>query len=120
MAELLRLVADHRRRADFAFVYLREAHPADEQDFGPGQAVPIETHAGLEERAAAARWLAEREGVELSMVLLDEMGDGASAAFNAFPDRLAIVQGDVLRYISGPGPFGFNVDEVREWLEKNA
>lgn len=120
MAALLRLMAETRRRADWAFIYLREAHPVDAQHFGPaGQAgVDLATHHSLQQRADAARWLVETEGLDPDTIYLDDMDDAAGAAFNAFPDRLAVVQSGVLRYSGGPGPFGFNIDEVRDWLER--
>lgn len=107
-------------KVDTCVVYIREAHPTDSGHFGKdGNACfNVATHASLEERAAAASLMLKHEPLSCR-VLLDTMDDDVSRAFNAFPDRLAVVDNGVCVYLSELGPWGFNIAEVHDWLSSN-
>ena len=49
--------------------------------------------------------------------LVDTMEDEASRQFSAFPERLVIFGADGrVAYDGAPGPFGYKIEEVEEWL----
>lgn len=47
------------------------------------------------------------------------MSDSANRSYAAWPERLYIIVDGVIVYKSGPGPFGYVLDDVRSWLEKH-
>jgi type I thyroxine 5'-deiodinase len=53
--------------------------------------------------------------------VVDKEDNAVNAAYAAWPDRLMIVGKDgKLAYKGGPGPGGFKVNEVEQWLKANA
>jgi hypothetical protein len=107
-----------RDRADFAFVYIAEAHAADEWQMPANlddDAVLIQQSTLAERRATA---LESADRLSLSMPLfLDEMDDHVSKAFAAWPERLVLVGGDGrIAYPGSPGPFGFSPESAEEQL----
>ncbi len=118
---------DFGATADFLTVYIEEAHPND------AWALPdatTENHPSvaqprtLEERLDVARCFLStfaRNGVQPGPVVVDTFGPTcAGSLYQAWPERLYIVVDGVVAYKSGPGPFGYTLPEVREWLEKRA
>jgi hypothetical protein len=52
--------------------------------------------------------------------LIDRADNQVNAAYGAWPDRLYIVGVDgKIAYQGGPGPKGFRVEEVEQWLKEN-
>lgn len=47
------------------------------------------------------------------------MLDAANIAYGALPIRLHVIQDGKVVYEGGPGPMGYNMKDVRRWLEKN-
>lgn len=101
-------------------VYIREAHPVDEWQ------VPNNLTDGVE--YAQPRSAAEREsvasacavGMRLGIpILVDGMDDAAERAFNAWPERLYVLdkEGKVV-YKGGKGPYGFAPDALDEFLAR--
>jgi len=101
-------------------VYIREAHAVD-------SAWPMATPDGavMEE----PRTLAEREEhashcmgtLDLAPLaaLVDDMDDSANRLYEAWPDRLVLVDREGrVAYRSGPGPFGFDVDGFERAIER--
>jgi len=93
-------------------VYIREAHAVD-------SVWPMATPDGtvMEE----PRTLAEREqhashcmsSLDLSPMpaLVDDLADDANRCYDAWPDRLILIDRDGrVAYRSAPGPFGFDVE----------
>lgn len=106
----------YKSRADFYFVYIREAHPAD--GLNPSRHVRIDqptTHARRNE--VASQCCAD---LKLTIpVLVDDMNDTASKAFNAWPDRLFIIGADGrIAYRGDRGPRGFKADEMEASLKE--
>ena len=100
-------------------VYIREAHAVD-------SVWPMATVDGavMEE----PRTLAEREEhashcmgtLDLAPIpaLVDDMDDSANRLYEAWPDRLVLVDREGrVAYRSGPGPFGFDVDRFERAIE---
>mmetsp|Transcript_30797 Transcript_30797/g.60086 ORF Transcript_30797/g.60086 Transcript_30797/m.60086 type:complete len:121 (+) Transcript_30797:403-765(+) len=108
--------------ADFAVVYIEEAHPTDgwmypavKQQFKIAQPVT------LEERAtAAARLGTELQSLGASpdiTLCVDLMENGASLAFGALPERLVILQAGQVRFIGGKGPEDYSILACKQALE---
>lgn len=47
------------------------------------------------------------------------MLDAANIAYGALPIRLHVIQDGKVVYEGGPGPMGYDMKDVRRWLEKN-
>lgn len=108
--------------ADFLLVYIDEAHPSD------GWAVPgdsslsfeVKKHRNQEDRCAAAHQLLEHFSLPPQCrVVADRMDNNANVAYGVAFERVCIVQRQKIAYLGGKGPFYYNLQEVRRWLEKN-
>ncbi|KAI5232330.1 Type Ii Iodothyronine Deiodinase [Manis pentadactyla] len=113
------LVDEFSSVADFLLVYIDEAHPSD------GWAVPslsfeVKKHRNQEDRCAAAQQLLERFSLPPQcQVVADRMDNNANVAYGVAFERVCIVQRQKIAYLGGKGPFCYNLQEVRRWLEKN-
>ncbi len=99
---------------DFAFVYIAEAHADDEWQLAPNLAegAVLDQQVTLEERRRQAHETAARLGLTLPL-FLDEMSNGTSAAFAAWPERLVLVSSQrTIAYPGKPGPWGFSPEEA--------
>ena len=115
-----KLYKDHKERAEFFVVYIREAHPSD------GWAMPVNAKEGVnvtqpktyEERCKVASDCIK--GMKLSIpALVDDMSDTAEKAYSGWPDRFFLVGKDgKIVYAGGRGPRGFLPDEVDAQLKK--
>ncbi|XDC57575.1 hypothetical protein R6Z07M_008757 [Ovis aries] len=117
-----KLVEEFSSVADFLLVYIDEAHPSD------GWAVPgdsslffeVKKHRNQEDRCAAAQQLLERFSLPPQCrVVADRMDNNANVAYGVAFERVCIVQRQKIAYLGGKGPFFYNLQEVRRWLEKN-
>lgn len=118
---------DYGERVQFYVVYIREAHAIDsavslggDEDPGlGGGANPIlEDPVTFEEREAAAATCATKLALEPMPMLVDDMDDTANKAFLAWPERLYLIGADGrVAYAGGPGPGGFEPDELEEAIE---
>ena len=52
-------------------------------------------------------------------MVVDTMLDAANVAYGALPIRFHIVQNGRIVYEGGPGPMGYNMKGVKEWLGRN-
>jgi len=119
----------YQKKADFIFVYIREAHPSDEggqrrSGGGTGQrevggggfgALP-QAKTEAERHAAATKAI---QGLGLTMTaVVDDMSNSVGKAYGAWPDRLYIIntQGKIA-YKSAPGPWGFKPEEMEAALK---
>jgi hypothetical protein len=113
-------------QVQFISIYIREAHPVDGWWFGGGiQEKIVKTKypkvstdlydpKTIEERRAAAGQCEEslQYGIR---TFVDEMDDPVNKAYAALPTRLYLVGIDGnLAYAGGPGPWGFNPEELQE------
>lgn len=117
-----KLVEEFSSVADFLLVYIDEAHPSD------GWAVPgdsslsfeVKKHRNQEDRCAAAHQLLEHFSLPPQCrVVADRMDNNANVAYGVAFERVCIVQRQKIAYLGGKGPFCYNLQEVRRWLEKN-
>lgn len=93
-------------------VYLREAHALDSEwpMHEPGLAA-VEEPTTLDERFAAARTCMDALDLEPIPALVDGMDDAVERAYEAWPDRLYVIDAEGrVAFRGGPGPFGFDVD----------
>lgn len=117
-----KLVEEFSGVADFLLVYIDEAHPSD------GWAAPgisptsfeVKKHRNQEDRCAAAHQLLERFSLPPQcQVVADCMDNNANVAYGVSFERVCIVQRQKIAYLGGKGPFFYNLQEVRLWLEQN-
>ena len=102
--------------ADFAAVYIEEAHPAEAPNFGGN--VQIDQHKTIKERVEASKMLEQfRQNKTDFNILVDLMQNKASKAYAALPERLYIIKDGVIIYEGGQGPFDCKLEDVEEFLE---
>lgn len=111
---LQKVYDQYKLRADFFWIYVREAHASD--GLRPARHVSIaqpKTFTRREEVAASCS-----SALKLSIPLLvDDMEDTVSKAYNAHPDRLFILGANgKIAYRGDRGPRGFKVDEMEKAL----
>jgi len=117
MNDIVTLHRDYQQQCDFLTVYIKEAHPSD------GWMLPnairgghCRQHLTIEERRAIANEFIQDNNYKLPF-FLDSMKNEACIRYQAWPERLYIIQDGVVVYKGMVGPFGYNVWEVRRWLE---
>ena len=99
---------------DFWLVYIKEAHPID--GWRPNPNVKIEQPKTYDERTDVAGQCIEDLALSIP-VLVDDMDDTVSKAYNAMPDRLFILAADgTIAYRGDRGPRGFDVEEMEKAL----
>jgi len=125
------MAGDYEGRANFAVVYLEEAHPADGW-MTSNVKHQIVQHTNMEQRIVAAAVmetelrniftteprLAETAGESLVPVLVDSMENHAASTFGALPERLAILVDGELKFLGGKGPEDYSVLACREALDQ--
>jgi hypothetical protein len=136
VSELAALYADV---ADFATVYIMEAHPADGWRLegndtmmeGVDQSRNFDQHTALADRLEAAAHLlthkamvttvrdGDREEQHQRMPLfVDAMDDAANLAYGALFERLYVIQDGKIVVQGGKGPSEYFVSDVSDWLAK--
>eukprot|EP01139_Manchomonas_bermudensis_P010665 Amastigsp_a340885_26.p2 type:complete len:189 gc:universal Amastigsp_a340885_26:547-1113(+) len=119
-----RLVEDHGARADFAFVYILEAHAVDEWPMPVAQGVLCsEPQARTDdERCARARRYAQNYELPSTVrMLVDPIGDEFVATYAAWPERFYIITQGRLALIDNPLPDAGHLPIVlTQWLEFDA
>ena len=103
------------KQADFYWVYIREAHPTDSAR--PARHVQIEQPKTFERRQEVAITCSVNLNLTIPM-LVDDLNDTVSRAFDAMPDRLYIIRDGKITYKGDHGPRGFNVAELEAELVK--
>jgi len=120
--------------ADFVCVYIAEAHPAEKRHFGGNY--DINTHNAFEDRMAAAKVFvgefdelvekrkelasSQEHGLNARMVdvVVDPMEDEANRKYAALPERLFGIIGGKVGYVGDLGPYGYDIDQLEEWIQK--
>lgn len=108
-------------KADFAAIYIKEAHPTDEWQMRSNETegVCYAQPRSTEDRVRIANDFVTRFQFPIP-ILVDDIENHAERAFAAWPERLYILRPDgVIAYKGKTGPFGFEPDEVAEWLKLN-
>jgi hypothetical protein len=114
---------DFNDRANFLFVYIREAHPdsvlALVDDKRAPALVKIPQAATAEERTSAA--VACQQALKLSMpIAVDSIDNTVGRAYAGWPNRMVVVGTDGRILYASPGsPRGTDARRLRDWLEEN-
>ena len=105
----------YHARADFYWIYIREAHPTDSSR--PARHVRIEQPKTYERRSEVATMCSGDLKLTIP-VLVDGMDAQAARSYAAFPDRLYILGPDNrIAVQGGRGPREFSVSEMTAALE---
>lgn len=119
MAEIEKLREDFSSLAKFVIIYIKEAHPEDEwqMDSNVESDVVYSQPNTFEARQELAKTFVDRMGVETD-TLVDDIRNTALACYAAWPERIYVVDRDGrILYKGGIGPFYFEPEELREFLE---
>lgn len=103
--------------ARFLTIYIEEAHARDEwwlPDSAGGKAC-IMNHNSLEERLNAGKRFVKDFSFPSELVC-DSFDNQTNDRFEAWPERLFIVEKGVVVYVGGYGPFDYKLAEVKDWL----
>ena len=139
MEELNQIRSDFLHAACFVAVYVLEAHAADEWPMatpsaggggkGGGNRCPNQPKT-LEDRQVVASEFQQEHDLQWPL-LLDSMDNDFEREYQAWPERLYIVQAAgegedgcstapaTVRFKSEPGPHGFFPQHVRSWLQQH-
>lgn len=105
-------------KAEFAMVYVREAHPTDgwHMPSNDRHEVRLAQPKSLEERGQVASTCQAKLGLKMPM-LVDTIDDYVGSNYSGMPSRLYLIdrQGRVA-FKSGRGPFGFKPAELEQAL----
>ena len=115
---MVQIYNDYKEHADFLTVYVREAHPTDEWQMKSNLTddVCYAQPKTLEQRVVIANDFIKRFKFPLPFGI-DDMSNGADAAYSAWPERLYIVdESGHIAYRGGMGPFNYKPAEARAWL----
>lgn len=96
-------------------VYITEAHAKDEWPMG--KTVCYLQPKTFEERLKIAKDFLEQKQLRWP-ITVDGITNAFQDAYAAWPERLYIVEGKKMVYIGQPGPYGFIVSEVEQWLKR--
>ena len=113
LSRLMMVMEKVHEQADFVFIYILEAHPAEKKHFDySNKAIhKIYSHKTLEERIQAAEILNEKLGEECTL-LVDGLDNAADSAYAAKPDRIYIVKNGKIEFIGAPGPLSINPEAL--------
>ncbi len=117
-----RLYQSYKDRAEFFVIYIREAHPESlvfvEDEKGKRLEKVGQTN-DIKERSQRAQQFVDAMKVTVP-TLVDKSDDKVNAAYAGWPDRLYVIGTDgKIAYKGGPGPGGFRIVEVEQWLKQN-
>lgn len=111
----------YKDRAEFLFVYIREAHPDDEWQLGANRrdSVVLAQPSTFSGRKTVAQRCSR--ALKLTMpCVVDDMNNTVDNAYAGWPERLFIIDADGrIAFAGTQGPFGFKPNDVRKWLRKN-
>ena len=117
--DLVRLQTDFSDRADFYFVYVREAYPAESRWPAP---VPdggvVHDPATIHDRCDLATRFAENVGNQVE-TLIDNMRNTGVVAYDAYPFRVYAIDTDgqiAATSIKGAAGFNKTIETIRDWL----
>ena len=103
-------------RAEFLFVYIREAHPADSN--WADHELDIDDPLTQIERNTVAQTCCTKLSLTLPTVV-DDMQDTVNQLYRGWPERIYVIgrKGNIT-YKAGLGPFGFKPSEAERALKK--
>jgi thyroxine 5-deiodinase len=118
LSSFVDLAKRFERHADFAVVYLEEAHPTDGWMYDSVE-LKVAQHTSIDARMKCSEVmrskLDEAGAVEIPLYV-DTMANSAAAAFGALPERLVVTVNGKVAFIGGKGPMDYSVDKAEEAL----
>ena len=103
-------------------IYIREAHPDSVVTVvkdGKKVLEKVGQTSDVKERSERAGQFAEAMSVTVPVVV-DKGDDKVNKDYSGWPERLYVVGvTGKIAYKGGPGPGGFKIAEVEDWLKKN-
>jgi hypothetical protein len=108
----------YRDRANFAMVYVREAHPSDgwAMESNDRVGVTLEQPKDYAGRVKSAELCTSRLKLEIP-VLVDTIDDAIGSRYSGMPGRFYVIDSHGrIAYKSGRGPFGFKPAELEQSL----
>lgn len=108
------LEREYGDKVQFLVVYIHEAHALDGK--APAKRGPIvEEPVTKEERVAVAKRCGEALDMAPLKIVVDDMKDSTAKAYNAWPDRLYLVdKKGKIAFVGGPGPKGFRPEDLED------
>jgi hypothetical protein len=103
--------------ADLVTIYIEEAHPRDGwflPNANTGE-VTFRQPTSTAERLNVAAMFVKATHFNLPLYV-DTYDNEANYLYDAWPERLYVIQDGVVVYQGGNGPFGYRLDEVKAWL----
>lgn len=110
-------------RANFATIYISEAHAEDDWALPPpmarelGEGAHISLARTMADRIDAAKRFQARFQYRPALYC-DSLSDDAMDAFQAWPERAFIFERGVCVFAGGKGPFDFDLAKVQAWLRQ--
>jgi len=109
--------AKYSHCADFATIYIEEAHPSEKANFSGN--ISIATHKNLQERIEASQILVEAKSSNDNYeIFVDLMDNKACSQYAALPERLYVVLDGKIIFEGQQGPFGYSISGVEEVIKK--
>ena len=108
--------------ANFAYIYIKEAHPEDEWQVenNTKNDIVFDQPKSFEERCDLASKFQEAMKTSTT-ILVDDIANTANTAYAAWPERIYVIGTDGrITYKGGMGPFFFDPDAIVPVLEKGA
>jgi hypothetical protein len=121
LPKFLEMQREYAGVADFAIVYLEEAHPTD------GWMYPRVKHLTEQPTTFAKRCgMAHTLDSEMKALLaspsitvcVDRMDNAVSYAFGALPERLAVIKEGKVQFLGGAGPSAYSIPACSDALKK--
>jgi len=101
--------------ADLVTIYMKEAHPTDRWYLTAAQ--PLVTPATASQRSETA--LAFQKSFTLTVPLyIDDITDETDKQFNAWPEKVVVIEDEKIEFISGEAPFHFDISLAEVWLKR--
>lgn len=111
---------EYKDRAEFLFVYIREAHPADgwQMDNNVKDDVVFERPKTMDARKSIAKACGRR--LKLSMpTVVDRLDNRVDTLYAAWPERIYVVAADgTIAYAGLRGPWGFKPGDAEKTLRR--
>lgn len=79
-------------------------------------ALKIPRHKSVQDRIEVATYLRSQIHHQ-ALVCADLLDNAASCAYGAHPERLYVLLDGIIAYQGGIGPFLYNLNELRQWLD---
>jgi type I thyroxine 5'-deiodinase len=105
--------------ANMLTIYIEEAHAADDWSLPPGRltgfGASVKMAKSIDDRIYAAKKFVDELKYPVEMVC-DSMNGDALLHYEAWPERLYIIEDGVVVFRGGLGPHDYRPNDVKDWL----